>query len=91
MDGVLNHIQELKDRLAKIESVLQDLVQKQTVKDWYATDEVARLVGKAEFLDADNLTLKCSNTLIVNGEIFSCECRKAPKHPDKEPSHIKII
>ncbi len=49
MDGILVHIDELKNRLAKIEDVLQQLVQRQTVKDWYSTDELFRLVGKAEF------------------------------------------
>ncbi len=49
MDAILVHIDELKNRLAKIEDVLQQLVQRQTVKDWYSTDELSRLVGKAEF------------------------------------------
>jgi len=39
----------LKERLDKIESLLTILVERQTVKDWYSTEEFARLVGKAEF------------------------------------------
>jgi hypothetical protein len=39
----------LEERLEKIESMLVLLVQRQTVKEWYSTDEFAQLVGKAEF------------------------------------------
>lgn len=39
----------LLDRLGRIEATLALLAEKQSVKDWYATDEVARLLGKAEF------------------------------------------
>ena len=42
-------IDELMQRLAKIESALELLVQQHTVKDWYTTAEVATLLGKAEF------------------------------------------
>lgn len=43
MDG------ELTTRLERIEQLLVVLVQRQTIKDWYTTEEFARLVGKAEF------------------------------------------
>jgi hypothetical protein len=36
-------------RLDKIEAALADLLRMRTVKDWYTTEEVAALVGKAEF------------------------------------------
>jgi hypothetical protein len=36
-------------RLDRIETALTLLVERQTARDWYTTDEVARLVGKAEF------------------------------------------
>jgi hypothetical protein len=39
----------VEERLEKIESALILLVQRQMVKDWYTTEEFARLVGKAEF------------------------------------------
>ena len=40
---------EVLTRLAKIEALLGTLVEQRTVKDWYSTAEVARLLGKAEF------------------------------------------
>jgi hypothetical protein len=40
---------ELATRLDRIEGMLAALVQRQTIKDFYATDEFARIVGKAEF------------------------------------------
>lgn len=39
----------IEERLDKIESLLAVLVERQTVKDYYSTDEFARIVGKAEF------------------------------------------
>ncbi len=39
----------VEERLAKIEELLIVLVERQTVKEWYTTQEVSRLVGKAEF------------------------------------------
>jgi len=39
----------IEERLGKIESLLAALVDRQSVKDWYTTEEFARLVGKAEF------------------------------------------
>lgn len=42
-------IRLLHDRLDRIESTLAALLARETVKDWYSTDEFARLVGKAEF------------------------------------------
>jgi hypothetical protein len=45
----MDPMQLVLERLEKIEATLTLLAQKQTVKDWYATDEIARIVGKAEF------------------------------------------
>lgn len=42
-DGTLN------ERLERIEAALNLLVRQRTVKDWYATDEVAELLGKDPF------------------------------------------
>ncbi len=41
--------QELIERLERIEAAVVALVEKQTVKDWYSTEEVAKFLGKAEF------------------------------------------
>jgi hypothetical protein len=39
----------VEQRLEEIERLLKILIDRQTIKDWYTTDEVARMVGKAEF------------------------------------------
>jgi hypothetical protein len=39
----------IEERLEKIEAMLTVLVEQQTVREWYATDEFALLVSKAEF------------------------------------------
>ena len=39
----------IEERLSRIESLLGMLVEKQTIKDWYTTEEFAKAVGKAEF------------------------------------------
>ena len=40
---------EIVERLERIESLLTALIERQAVKDWYTTDEAARLLGRAEF------------------------------------------
>jgi transposase len=40
---------DIVERLERIERTLAALVERQTVKDWYSTDEVAQILGKAEF------------------------------------------
>jgi len=45
---VLN-LEELDGRLERIEAALTMLVERQTVRDWYTTEETAKLLGKAEF------------------------------------------
>lgn len=45
----MDQLQRLIDRLERIEATLAQLAEKQTAKEWYATDELARIVGKAEF------------------------------------------
>jgi hypothetical protein len=40
---------ELSARLDRIEGMLTVLVERQTIKDFYATDEFAVIVGKTEF------------------------------------------
>jgi transposase len=36
-------------RLERIEAAVTELVRQRTVKEWYTTDEVAAMLGKAEF------------------------------------------
>jgi len=40
---------DLFERLDRIESVLQALVQERSIKEWYTTAEVAEALGKAEY------------------------------------------
>jgi len=39
----------LEERLEKIEAMLVVLVERQQVREWYTTQQVAQLLGKAEF------------------------------------------
>ena len=43
MDG------ELMERLGRLEAMIALLIERETAKAWYGTDEFARIVGKAEF------------------------------------------
>jgi Helix-turn-helix domain len=43
------NLDQVVERLDRIEATLTLLVQQRTVKDWYSTEEVAHLVGRAEF------------------------------------------
>ena len=40
---------DLAERLSRIEQILQSLVELRTIKEWYSTAEVAKLLEKAEF------------------------------------------
>ncbi len=40
---------DLAERLDRIEQILQALVEQRTLKEWYTTAEVAKLLDKAEF------------------------------------------
>lgn len=40
---------ELLDRLSRIEAALDALLDRETAKAWYTTEEFARHVGKSEF------------------------------------------
>lgn len=42
-------LQDLFDRLARIEEALTLLVRERTVKEWYTTKEVAEILGKSEY------------------------------------------
>jgi hypothetical protein len=39
----------LEERLERIESMLAVLVERQSAREWYSVEELARLLGKAEF------------------------------------------
>ena len=39
----------IDERLERIESMLVTLVEQQTIREWYSTDQVAQIVGKSEF------------------------------------------
>lgn len=43
------NLQDLKERLERIEKLLFEIQQERQVKDWYSTAEVAKKVGRAEF------------------------------------------
>jgi len=45
----IDEIGDLTTPLERIEQTLQQLVQQRTIKDWYTTAEVAKLLNKAEF------------------------------------------
>jgi hypothetical protein len=47
----------VEERLDRIESMLNLLVERQQVRDWYTTHEFARAVGKAEFTIRENCRL----------------------------------
>lgn len=42
-------LNDLTARLTRIEQAIDLLVRQRTVKEWYSTAEVAKLLGKAEF------------------------------------------
>jgi hypothetical protein len=39
----------IEERLEKIEAMLAILVERQTVRDWYTTEQMAELLGKSDF------------------------------------------
>jgi hypothetical protein len=49
VDGVEEHFDSLAQRLDRIEATLNALVDRQMVRDWYTTEEVAQILGRAEF------------------------------------------
>jgi hypothetical protein len=49
VEGTAVSDEELSQRFDKLDSMLGALVERQTVRDWYTTDQFASLVGKAEF------------------------------------------
>ena len=45
----MDALHQLIERLDRIEATLQVLVERQTVKEWYGTDEVATMLDRSEF------------------------------------------
>jgi hypothetical protein len=43
------HINSVVERLDRIEAAVTELLRQRTVKDWYGTEAVAEILGKAEF------------------------------------------
>lgn len=39
----------IEERLERIEDMLQRLVERDTVQEWYSIDQITRILGKAEF------------------------------------------
>jgi hypothetical protein len=40
---------DLSERLERIETLLESLLEQRTVKEWYTTTETAKIVGKSEY------------------------------------------
>lgn len=45
----MNTLEEVIERLVRIEQVLQTIVAHKASKEWYSTAEAAEILGKAEF------------------------------------------
>jgi 3' terminal RNA ribose 2'-O-methyltransferase Hen1 len=53
---------DLAQRPERIESLLQSLVEQRTIKDWYTTTEVARIVGKCPPTQRNDMLLTITTT-----------------------------
>jgi hypothetical protein len=49
MDLLAQRLATVDQRLQDMQVTLDTLVSQRTVKDWYGTEEVAKILGKAEF------------------------------------------
>lgn len=45
----MDSLSEMNARLHKLESLLETLLERQMIRDYYSTEELAKLLGKAEF------------------------------------------
>jgi hypothetical protein len=45
----IDELNPLLERLDRIEAALESLVRQRTIKDWYSTAEVAKLLERAEY------------------------------------------
>lgn len=48
-NALVQLVAHLDTRIDKLEILLKELVQQRAVKDWYSTEEVARIVDRAEY------------------------------------------
>ena len=77
----------IDERLARIEELLLALGERQTVRDWYTTEQVAQLVGKAEFTVREWLWLGRLNgakRMSGRGAHASGECKGVVIHATPE-------
>jgi transposase len=49
VEAATDRLEQVMDRLARIEAALDLLVQQRVVKEWYSTEETAKLLGKSEY------------------------------------------
>src|SRR5579871_4666600 len=49
MDGQMELHRQMAARLDRLEALLDELVRQRSIKDWYETSEVARILNKAKF------------------------------------------
>jgi hypothetical protein len=49
MNTQLESSVQILEKLGKIESMLADLIRQRNIQDWYTTDQVAAILGKAKF------------------------------------------
>jgi hypothetical protein len=49
VNELADQLDQLTGRLARIEAALSTLIEQRMVKEWYSTEEVAKLLGKAPF------------------------------------------
>lgn len=49
MNFLAKKVENVVERLDRIEAALLRLVERRTTKDWYSTAEAAEILGKAEF------------------------------------------
>ena len=49
MDDIATRLDRIESCMVGIQSLLTAFLQQKAVKDWYSTDEVAAIFGKAEF------------------------------------------
>lgn len=48
-DAVVERLDEVLLRLIRVEATIQSIASQQPAKEWYSTDEVARILGRAPF------------------------------------------
>ena len=49
MDAHPEWVGQLLERLDKLDAMLAELIRQRIVRDWYTTDEVAQILGRAKF------------------------------------------